>query len=265
MIFDSHCHGSPVWFEPADLLLVQMDRNGVEKAALVQLLGQYDNDYQNAFARAHADRLVSVVAVNPARPEAVEALRREADEGAVGVRLRPEARSPGPEPYAIWAAAAACGLAVDCVGTAANFTSAEFAELLAAFPSLPVVIEHLGGWARPDCDHTDETRARIRALARFPNVSLKAPSLGQLLERGRELPAAPPVFDLSKAGILIEMTQAFGAHRIMWGSDYPVVSSREGYANALAWTRQVFDGEAPEVREQVFGGAAMSVFGRHWR
>ncbi len=47
-IVDSHCHVSPVWYEPVETLLFQMDRNEVAQAVLVQMLGQYDNAYQQA-------------------------------------------------------------------------------------------------------------------------------------------------------------------------------------------------------------------------
>ena len=42
---DSHCHVSPLWYEPVESLLFPMDRFGVEHAVLVQMFGQTDNDY----------------------------------------------------------------------------------------------------------------------------------------------------------------------------------------------------------------------------
>jgi L-fuconolactonase len=261
MIFDSHCHASPQWFEPVELLLFQMDRHRVERAALVQLLGQYDNAYQNACVAQHADRLVSVVAVDWRRPDGAGKLEEQAQAGAAGVRLRPEARSPGEDPYAIWRVAAERRLPVSCVGTAANFTAPAFAELVQALPELTIVMEHLGGWARPDCDKLDETRGLIAALARFPNLFLKVPALGQLVQRGPDLPPSGPVLDSGQAGVILEMLGHFGSGRMMWGSDFPVVASREGYANALNWTRDLFAGQPPAVADQIFGGAARAVFG----
>jgi L-fuconolactonase len=261
MIFDSHCHASPQWFEPVELLLFQMDRNGVERAALVQLLGQYDNAYQNTCVAKYPDRLVSVVAVDWARPDGVDRLKEMIQSGAAGVRLRPEARSPGDDPYAIWRLAAEHRLSVSCVGLAANFTADAFAELVQAVPTLPIVMEHLGGWARPDCDGRDETRQAIAELARFPNLHLKLPSLGQLVQRARDLPATGPVLDPSGAGIVLEMLDHFGPDRMMWGSDHPVVSSREGYANALGGTRALFADAPSNVTAKVFGAAAESLFG----
>jgi L-fuconolactonase len=51
LIIDTHCHTSPYWFEPVEILLAQMDRNGVEKATLVQFGGGFDNSYLIECAR----------------------------------------------------------------------------------------------------------------------------------------------------------------------------------------------------------------------
>ena len=45
-IVDTHCHTTPVWYEPVESLLFQMDRNNVEKAVLIQIMGNFDNEYQ---------------------------------------------------------------------------------------------------------------------------------------------------------------------------------------------------------------------------
>jgi hypothetical protein len=48
LLVDSHCHALPHWFEPVEVLLHQMDANGVEKATLVQVRGQLDNRIDGA-------------------------------------------------------------------------------------------------------------------------------------------------------------------------------------------------------------------------
>ena len=45
MVVDTHCHALPYWFEPVEILLHQMARNGVDKAVLIQINGIYDNSY----------------------------------------------------------------------------------------------------------------------------------------------------------------------------------------------------------------------------
>ncbi len=260
MIVDAHCHASDVWFEPAETLLFQMDAHGVAVGVLTQVLGQYDNSYQAACLTRWPGRFVSVAAVDPAAAGALEAVRSLSDAGAKGIRLRPDARSGGADPYAVWAAASEAGLVVSCGGPASTILSPDFAVLVEHFPGLTIVLEHLGGWSRPDCDRSETTRGGIKALARFPNIHLKVPALGQLATRDPLLPSSGRTLSLEPGVIVIEMLQAFGAERLMWGSDFPPVASREGYANALNWTRALFAGEPPEVAELVFGGVARRVF-----
>ncbi len=263
VIVDSHCHVSPSWYEPVESLLFQMDRHGVTHAVLIQMQGQFDNSYQFDCVRRYPGRFAPVVLVDAARPDAPDTLARLADEGASGVRLTPTTRSPGADPLAIWRAAADLGLAVSCGGSAADFASEAFAALVAVFPSLPIVVEHLASINQPERDDTERaTRQRAFSLARFPNVSIKVPGLGEFCPRALPV-TAPEPFVQPEPPLLEQALRAFGSHRMMWGSDYPPVSAREGYGNAL---RLPMDRIAalPDVtdddRERIFGGTALSVF-----
>ena len=44
-IVDTHCHATPYWFEPVEILLDQMTRNDVDHAVLIQINGVFDNSY----------------------------------------------------------------------------------------------------------------------------------------------------------------------------------------------------------------------------
>src|SRR3979411_2744451 len=99
---DSHCHASLHWYEPIETLLFEMDRNEVDQAVLIQIMGQYDNTYQQECVRRYPQRLVSVVLVDPLLPDAPATLERLAEDGAPGVPLPPGLRSPGGDPPAIW-------------------------------------------------------------------------------------------------------------------------------------------------------------------
>ncbi len=261
-IIDAHCHASPLWFEPVETLLFQMDRHGVARAVLTQVLGQFDNSYHEECLARFPGRFAHIGAVDAAGADAPQKVRHWADRGMAGLRLRPEARSPGEDPLAVWRAAADCGLAISCGGASAHFLSDDFADLAATFSNMPMVLEHLGGWTRPDCDREESTWKGILALSRFANVSLKIPALGQLAQRqiGKPLPKEPPVLDISKGDILLEALSAFGPNRLMWGSDFPVVASREGYGNALRWTQDLFAQRPAEDCAAIFGGTAKHIF-----
>jgi L-fuconolactonase len=262
-IVDSHCHVSPGWYEPVESLLFQMDRYGVAQAVLIQMQGQFDNAYQFECTRRYPGRFAPVVLVDAARPDATEILVRLAADGASGVRLAPGTRSPGPDPLAIWRAAADLGLAVSCGGTAADFASEPFAALVTALPNLPIVLEHLASVSQPDRDGAEHA-ARVAAfsLARFPNVYLKVPGLGEFCRRALPVSETEP-FVQPEPRLLDEALRAFGSHRLMWGSDYPPVSAREGYGNALRLPMNRV-AALPDVTDddlqRIFGDTARSLF-----
>jgi L-fuconolactonase len=259
-VIDTHCHVSTVWFEPVETLLFHMDRHGVSHAILTQLLGQSDNDYQTQCVARFAGRFTSVVAVDAGANDAAARLRALAAVGARGVRMRPDTRAAGTDPHVLWRVAADAQLIVSCVGPAASFLTPEFADLLGAFPSVSVLAEHLGGWGRPDCDGAPATLEGIKSLARFPNFYLKVPPLGQLVKRAPQLPPRGRTLDLAPARVALEMLDVYGAERLTWASDFPVVSSREGYGNALAWTLELFADVPSQKREHIFAGTARRLF-----
>lgn len=260
MIIDSHCHVSPIWYEPVEVLLHQMDRNGVAQAVLIQMLGQFDNSYQQNCLQHHAGRFASVIAVDPARSDALVQLRRLADDGASGLRLRPTARSSSDDPLAIWRAAESLGLPISCVGNTASFSTAEFARLIESVPNLVLVLEHLGGTSTPDATEEALTaRRQVFELARYPNVYLKLPGLGELVPRSPQLPAEGCPFEPSPA-IVHQALECFGAARLMWGSDFPPVATREGYANALRWCREALADAPRQAQAAIFGGNAQRIF-----
>ena len=70
---------------------------------------------------------------------------------------------------------------------------------------------------------------------------------------------SPFPFEPEDVPLLHEAYDAFGPDRLMWGSDYPPVSGREGYANALRLTMDEFPSEAD--RRSIFGETAARVYG----
>lgn len=262
-IVDSHCHVSPVWYGPAEDLLYQMDRNGVEHAVLIQIQHEFNNDYQYQAARQYPGRFALVVVIDTTRPDAHLELARQASLGASGVRFQPTVRSAGDDPLLIWRTAARLRLPVSCVGSSEAFASDDFAALVAALPDLTIVIEHLGSVSSPDPDDAARaTRERVFALSRYPNTRIKIPGLGEFCRRA--LPVTQPFpFATPLPDYLSQVYRTFGPRRMMWGSDFPPVSGREGYANALKFTRAEFlamDGVSDDDRDWIFGRTALSVF-----
>ncbi len=260
-IVDSHCHAAIGWYEPVEVLLHQMDRNGVEQAALIQINGQTDNSYQAECVRRYPDRLRSVVIVDVTSPDAPAELERLASEGATGVRLPPSTRSPGDDPLAIWRKAAELGLTVSSGGGREAFLDPGFGAIFEAFPSLPIVIEHLGSENKPDGENEPYPRRRsVFDLARYPNAYIKIHGLGEFSRRA--MPVHEPFPFVEPIPPLLTLAyEAFGASRMMWGSDYPPVSMREGYGNALRFTMERFADKSDDEQASIFGGVAGRLFG----
>jgi L-fuconolactonase len=258
IVVDSHCHALPHWFEPVEVLLHQMNANGVEKATLVQVRGQFDNRYVIDCVRRFPARLCALVGVDTDSPDAPDMLAHWVGEGAVGVRLGPTVRSPGSEPLAIWRKAAELGIPVSAFGSPDEFTSPEFEQVLNELPNLPIIIEHLGRIGRWNEGPPYPTFRKILALARYPNAYVKVHGLGEICRRPKPFPqpmrfeSIPPFMEMAY--------DAFGADRIMWGSDCPPVAGREGYRNALQWPMDHIPFRNSADKEWIFGRTALSLF-----
>jgi L-fuconolactonase len=243
--------------EPVELLLYQMSRNDVDKAVLVQNQSNYDSTYLFECAQRFPGRFSVVVIVDTSQPDASSSLESWAAQGAAGVRFGPTVRSPGSDPLAIWRKASELGLVVSCLGRVEDFASDEFSALVEELSDLTIVAEHLAG-VGPAAQAPYTTYEKALALSKYPNTYLKVGGLGEISARP---PVLRPHFSLDYTPPLIEMAYAaFGPSRMMWGSDYPPVSNREGYRNALQGVMRHSAFRSEEDRDRVMGKTALSVF-----
>ncbi len=257
IIVDTHCHAGLNWFDPVELLLYQMNTERVDKAVLTQHYGSYDNTYLFECASRYPGRFAVVVMVDTSQNDAVSTLEHWAAQGAAAVRFHNTLRSPGSDPLAMWRKAEELGLVVSCTGEAEEFASEEFGSLVGELPGLPIVIEHLAGvWAGAKPPYSVFKKAL--ALSNHPNTYIKVGGLGEISARP---PVLKPHFAFDYTPPLIEMAyDAFGPRRMMWGSDYPPVSIREGYHNALHGVMEHTALRNQEDREWVMGKTALNVF-----
>jgi len=260
IIVDSHCHVSPYWYEPVESLLFHMDVNDVEHAVLVQYMGQFNNEYQSECMRRFPGRFASVVLVDTCSHNAPDELERLAEKGARGIRLRPNTRSAGNDPLAIWRKADELELPVSCGGGSSDFAAEEFADLIRTFPNLPIIIEHLGSVNTPDGESASyDIHQRIFALSCFPNAYIKIHGLGEFCRRTNPV-SEPFPFEVPIPNLLEMAYESFGSERMMWGSDYPPVSGREGYRNSLRFTMDQLKSKSASEKEMIFGGVAKKIF-----
>jgi predicted TIM-barrel fold metal-dependent hydrolase len=140
VLVDTHCHAATIWFQPVETLLDQMNRNGVDKAVLIQIRGLYDNSYLIECIRRFPGKFSGVAIVDIASPDAPERLERLVKEGIEGIRLHAKSRSPGRDPLAIWRKARELGISVSCQGGVSDFASEEFQAVFKELSDLKILL-----------------------------------------------------------------------------------------------------------------------------
>ena len=260
-VVDAHCHASLVWFEPIEALREQMLRNDVGQAVLVQMNGQSDNTYQEQCVRQDPASLASVVRIDQSAGDVAYKLREAAARGATGVRIRPEERAPRGDPLALWKAAEQLGMAVSTGGSSAELLTDELEEAIATVADIAVVLEHAGALNHPNEHDTLEARRRVLDLARYSNVYVKIHGLGEFARRALPVSGAFP-FERPLPPVLDDALERFGPQRMLWGSDFPPCSYREGYHNALRLTAKELSSLSHSERADIFGGNARRLY---WR
>jgi L-fuconolactonase len=143
------------------------------------------------------------------------------------------------------------GLAYDLLVYPRQLTAA--IELVAAFGGVRFVLDHLG---KPDV-RSGEIRdwaRHIRTLASFPNVCAKLSGL--VTEADWQLWCPEQLTPYLDAAF-----EAFGADRLMLGSDWPVCTLAADYGRTVGVVTAYLDGRPALDREAVLGGTAR----RFWR
>jgi L-fuconolactonase len=272
IIVDTHIHVGQTWYEPIETVLYHMDTNGVAKTVLIQSGGNYDNRYEIECVRRYPERFVAVVLVDTKRPDALEVIEKLATEGVVGIRCRPTERSPGADPLAMWRKISELGWVVSMSGARGltSLSSPDFVKLVEELPKLKIVLEHLGGaglltgaGVSPVREMDFGAFEKVVALSKFPNIYIKMPPFGEFVANPNQphfdSPVLPPLRELRMA------YEAFGSKRMMWGSDFPRCSGREGYTNCLKLPMENIPFFTDEDKEWVFGKTALSVWGKYWK
>lgn len=119
----------------------------------------------------------------------------------------------------------------------------EAAEVAAAFPEVPIVLNHLGfPWDRSPAG-LDGWRRGMRALAAQPNVRVKVSELG-LRDRPWTLEG--------NRGVVEETLALFGIQRCLFASNFPVAGLRIGYDALVQAMDAMLEGYDAAQREAFF-------------
>lgn len=110
-------------------------------------------------------------------------------------------------------------------------------------PALAIVIDHA---AKPDAGDLAGWAAAIRSTAARPNVACKLSGL-----------ITEPDLEPRIAEIVAILIDCFGTDRLIWGSDWPVLTLAGDYA---AWLSLAQASIGPGAREAIFGGNALRIY-----
>jgi L-fuconolactonase len=124
-------------------------------------------------------------------------------------------------------------------------------ERLGKHPGLRTVIDHA---AKPDIDAGNfaEWASAIARLAQMPDVYCKFSGLATETTRGADVTALDPY--------ATHLFDVFGSSRLIWGSDWPVVTTAATYGAWKACALELVRRHAPGAEAAVFGGNALDIY-----
>lgn len=260
-----------------DELLGRMDEHGVTGALIVQPINhRFDHSYVMRAMKTHPDRFKGMMLHDPSMnsEDAVSRLEDLALQGFVGVRfnpyLWPELNDGGEFPkYSPMSEGAGldvyrrCGelglpVGVMCFqGLSLHFD--DIVRLLEQSPKTTLILDHFGFTSiaksdegtKPDADRAFQ---QLLSLSKYPQVIVKISALFRLGD-------APP-FARVREERFVPLLRAYGAGRLMYGSDFPFVLQQPPDANYEGAIRIVESWiEDSSDRGQIMGGTAQRVFG----
>jgi predicted TIM-barrel fold metal-dependent hydrolase len=241
---------------PLEKLVAEMDRAGIDKAAIVQASTAYghDNSYVAEAIAAHPQRLTGVFSVDVLAADAVDKMRHWLARGFGGMRLFTTGSTmPGqatwfadPRAFPAWGFAGEAGIPVCMQMTPSGFDALR--TLMQNFPNVRIILDHC---ARPHLIdgppyHGD---AGLFRFADNPSVFLKVTPLNFApADWGKATPQS----------FLGKLLATFGAGRVAFGSNFPATEG--SLAEILGKARAAFSFASAIDQALVFGGTGQSLY-----
>jgi predicted TIM-barrel fold metal-dependent hydrolase len=234
------------------MLLELMKANGVARTVIIQVIHyRWDNRYLADVLRRYPGVFKGVCRVNPQDVAAPDELARLTEQGFHGVRLSPGAGADGdwirgPLMPALWGRCAELKVPMTLLIPASRIADVE--PLIRANTGLQVVIDHM---ADVSPGRPSDLEALV-GLARYPKVFVKISHLWSLSKD--PYPYADMVPQVKR------LVGAFGASRLMWGTDWPISLPKLPYARSVELYRDHLGFLPVGEREQILGKTVQEVW-----
>ena len=284
MIIDSHCHGWPKWpFDPPvpdpasrgrlEQLMWEMDRAGVDQAVVVcaSFEGNRDNvGYVSRFAARHRERFHIFADVDCLWAQTYHTDGAAARLSRIAKRLNLKGfthylRDDVDDWFESRAGrdfldtAATLGLVMSLSAIPAWQPTVR--KIAKRYPTLRIVCHHMGFVRR----HGSRWAGLKEVLASSdsPNILLKVSgfhySNASRPMQGMTLPASWDFPYPASLELLRMLHKAYGAHRLCWGSDHPVVEGSMTYRQSLEVVRSLCDFMTEDDKKWVLGKTMLSL------
>jgi predicted TIM-barrel fold metal-dependent hydrolase len=247
----------PASFTPEELF-AQCRPQGVNRIVLIQMsFYTFDNRYMLDSIAQHPGSFRGVAIVDESKSDVRETMKRLASQGVRGFRIytdkaKAEAWPDSAGMKAMWSYGADAGLSMCLLASPDSLPAVH--RMCQAYPRTGVVIDHFarigmkGPVQESDLDN-------LRRLAEHEHTHVKTSAFYAL---GRK---RAPYTDM--APLIQKLRDAYGAQRLMWGSDCPFqLQDGHNYADSMALIRDRLEFLSPEDKAWMLGKTAERVFFR---
>lgn len=154
------------------------------------------------------------------------------------------------------------GMTLDIISRGTKNRKDQVQALCTTVPDLRIIIDHLGGAkGPPPVDPTWELE--IRRLADVcPNLSMKFSSFYDMYAPGDVVFPSPTDLASYKAHFDVLMS-AFGPDRLIWGSNWPVITLHGTFEAQIAIAEEYLAAFGTQVRDKVMFRNALAFYRRH--
>ena len=274
-IIDSHCHAWPRWpYRPpvpddeqrgrVEQLLHEMDLHGVDRALIVSAQierNPENNAYIAECVARYPERLYQLADVDSVwsethhQPGAAERLRQAAERWPIVGFTHYLGQEDGSwlhseEGLAFFGTAAELGLIASIACQPRH--QAAIRRVAERYPSVPILCHHLAGLkagsGTADAGPASAGLHEVLASARLPNIHIKLSGFAYCTHVQWDFPYR------DTHPVVRALYEHFGAQRLCWGSDYPVVRFYMTYRQSLEAFRAHCTFVSEEDQAWILGG-----------